>query len=58
MTGVSAEELLARAQANVPLRRLATPEEIAKVTLFLASDDASYVTGALVPMDGGTASVV
>jgi NAD(P)-dependent dehydrogenase (short-subunit alcohol dehydrogenase family) len=58
MTGVSPDELLARAQANVPLRRLATPEEIAKVTLFLASDDASYVTGALVPMDGGTASVI
>jgi NAD(P)-dependent dehydrogenase (short-subunit alcohol dehydrogenase family) len=58
MTGVSPEELLARAQANVPLRRLATPEEIAKVALFLASDGASYVTGALVPMDGGTASVI
>ena len=58
MTGIAAEELLARAQASVPLRRLATPEEIAKVALFLASDDASYVTGALVPMDGGAASVI
>ena len=44
MTGVAAEELLARAQAKVPLQRLATPEEIAKVALFLASEDASYVT--------------
>ena len=58
MTGVAAEELLARAHAKVPLQRLATPEEIAKVALFLASDDASYVTGALVPMDGGAASVI
>ena len=58
MTGVSATELLARAQAKVPLQRLATPEEIARVALFLASDDASYVTGALIPMDGGTASVI
>ena len=58
MTGVPAQELLARAQARVPLQRLATPEEIAKVALFLASDDASYVTGALVPMDGGSASVI
>ena len=58
MTGVSASELLARAQAKLPLQRLATPEEIAKVALFLASDDASYVTGALIPMDGGSASVI
>ena len=58
MTGVATEELLARAQAKVPLQRLATPEEIAKVALFLASDDASYVTGALIPMDGGAASVI
>jgi NAD(P)-dependent dehydrogenase (short-subunit alcohol dehydrogenase family) len=58
MTGISADELLARAQAKVPLQRLATPEEIAKVALFLASDDASYVTGALIPMDGGSASVI
>jgi len=58
MTGIATEELLARAQAKVPLQRLATPEEIAKVALFLASDDASYVTGALIPMDGGAASVI
>jgi NAD(P)-dependent dehydrogenase (short-subunit alcohol dehydrogenase family) len=58
MTGVAADELLARAQAKVPLQRLAKPEEIAKVALFLASDEASYVTGALIPMDGGSASVI
>jgi NAD(P)-dependent dehydrogenase (short-subunit alcohol dehydrogenase family) len=58
MTGTPAKELLARAQASVPLQRLGTPEEIAKVALFLASDGASYVTGAIVPMDGGSASVI
>jgi len=58
MTGASADELLARAQANIPLRRLATPEDIAQVTLFLASDAASYVTGAIIPMDGGTSAVI
>ena len=58
MTGVPAEELLARAQANIPLRRLATPEDIANVALFLASDAASYVTGAIVPMDGGAGAVI
>ncbi|MFO1312543.1 MAG: SDR family oxidoreductase [Burkholderiales bacterium] len=58
MSGVSTEELLARAQARIPLQRLGKPEEVAKVAVFLASDEASYVTGALIPMDGGTASVI
>ncbi len=39
--------------ATVPLGRLAQPVEIARVVLFLASDNASYMTGALVPVDAG-----
>jgi 3-oxoacyl-[acyl-carrier protein] reductase len=39
--------------AAVPLGRVATPEEIAGVALFLASSDASYITGAVIPVDGG-----
>lgn len=58
MTGTPAEELLARAQAKIPLRRIGTPEEIAQVALFLASDAASYVTGAIIPMDGGVSSLI
>jgi NAD(P)-dependent dehydrogenase (short-subunit alcohol dehydrogenase family) len=58
MTGLAPEELLARAQAKLPLGRLGTPEEVARVALFLASDQASYVTGAIVPMDGGANPVV
>jgi 3-oxoacyl-[acyl-carrier protein] reductase len=37
----------------IPLRRLGRPEEIASVVTFLASDEASYVTGATIPVDGG-----
>ncbi len=58
MTGLTEGELLKRSEARIPLGRLGTPEEVARVALFLASDQASYVTGAIVPMDGGSNPVV
>ena len=39
--------------ANTPLGRTASPQEIAGVVSFLASDDANYITGAVIPVDGG-----
>ena len=45
---------LARVGETVPLGRVATPLEVAKAVAFVASDDASYITGAMIPVDGGT----
>ena len=58
MTGMAEEELLQRMRARIPLGRLGTPEEVARVALFLASDQASYVIGVIVPMDGGSNPVI
>lgn len=49
------EEELALAQDAVPLRRFGTPEDIAHLAMFLASPYASYISGAVIPCDGGGA---
>ena len=51
------QQLLNMVSSGVPLGRRGTPDEIAKAVVFLASDDASYVTGAELFVDGGFAQV-
>ncbi|MEK5530097.1 SDR family oxidoreductase [Viridibacillus sp. FSL R5-0468] len=46
-------EMLAQINENIPLKRHATPEEIAGVYAFLASDEGVYITGQNIPVDGG-----
>lgn len=47
------EEMLAAVNATIPLQRHAEPEEVAALFAFLASDDAAYITGAAITIDGG-----
>jgi NAD(P)-dependent dehydrogenase (short-subunit alcohol dehydrogenase family) len=56
--GTTVQQALEQGQARVPLGRYADPMEIASVALFLASDQAAYVTGAVIPMDGGVNPII
>jgi len=58
LSGTSPEESLKRALARIPLGRMAEPEEIARVVCFLASAQASYVSGVTITMDGVTTPMV
>lgn len=53
MTAALGDERKTEILAQVPLGRYASADEVAKVVLFLASDDAAYITGAVIPVDGG-----
>lgn len=53
MTAELSEDRKNEIVGNVPLGRYATPDEVANVAVFLASPEAGYITGAVIPVDGG-----
>lgn len=57
MMGTNVEDIFARFMKDVPLSRVARPDEMAGICAFLASDDSSFLSGAAIPVDGGAAVV-
>jgi 3-oxoacyl-[acyl-carrier protein] reductase len=53
MTAALADDLQQTYKSQIPLGRFASTDEVARVVRFLASEDAGYVTGAVIPVDGG-----
>ena len=53
MIGAVTKELLSEIKLRVPLKRIGRPEEVSAAVVFLASDEASYITGATFYVDGG-----
>jgi NAD(P)-dependent dehydrogenase (short-subunit alcohol dehydrogenase family) len=58
MSGESVPQIESRLAASMPLGRIATPEEVASVVLFLASPAAAYVSGAVLTVDGAVTPIV
>ena len=56
--GITVEEARRGAASGMPLQRLATPEEVADVVVYLSSARASYVSGSIVNVDGASAPAV
>lgn len=55
--GLRLEDVMRQFSKDIPMRRVCTPAEMAGLCSFLASDDASFLTAAVIPVDGGAATV-
>ena len=56
MTSEDNKDIKGGIESNIPLGRYAHPDEIAKLMLFLASEDSSFITGSVYMVDGGSSS--
>ena len=52
-SGISMEQIEKEEEMEQPIGRIGTPNEVAELAYFLSQDTASYITGALIPIDGG-----
>jgi NAD(P)-dependent dehydrogenase (short-subunit alcohol dehydrogenase family) len=58
LASISAAEARQRSVSRIPMGRFADPDEVARVVVFLASAQASYVTGVSISMDGAAAPII
>ena len=52
-SGKSLEEIINNVGASIPIQRIATPKDFSHLAVFLASDESNYITGTVIPIDGG-----
>jgi len=57
MTDALPEEAKEKLARNIPMARLGLPEDVANAVVFLASDEASYITGQTIHVNGGMAMI-